>query len=243
MDIDIDGNDGNDGNDGDDEIDPGPVPRSHDSPTRVRPCSWCAADVVQVCRPGRPRLYCHHACRQRAYEHRHGLEHRRTHRVLPGQLNDRTPRTDPDRAWMGRGSGYERGGWMVRFGRKIHALRPAVRSDGFRRETVCGLLVPTHMGSWFTQADGESCRSCQRIVAANPLTLPVEASNDLARLRALIDEAVEGRLEPAAALDWLWRNGRTDRPDRPDRPSATQSRNRQRRSGHRRRAVAAEPVP
>ena len=51
-------------------------------------------------RPGRPRLYCNHACRQRAYEHRHGFEHQRTVRPLPGQLSGDF--------WSG--TGYERGG-------------------------------------------------------------------------------------------------------------------------------------
>ncbi len=51
-----------------------------------RPCSWCAAEFVIARRPGRPRLYCNHACRQRAYEHRHGFEHQRTVRPLPGQV-------------------------------------------------------------------------------------------------------------------------------------------------------------
>ena len=58
---------------------------SHPRPTH-RPCSWCASEFVIARRPGRPRLYCNHACRQRAYEHRHGFEHQRTVRPLPAQV-------------------------------------------------------------------------------------------------------------------------------------------------------------
>ena len=38
-----------------------------------RPCAWCATEFAVVHRPGRPRLYCNHTCRQRAYELRYGI--------------------------------------------------------------------------------------------------------------------------------------------------------------------------
>ena len=40
-----------------------------------RPCPACGATVVQTYRPGRARIYCTHACRQRAYRWRreHGV--------------------------------------------------------------------------------------------------------------------------------------------------------------------------
>ncbi len=84
-----------------------------------------------VRRPGRPRLYCDHACRQRAYEHRHGFEHERTVRPLPAQARGET--------WTG--TGYERSvtGMVPGHGR-VHALRTSVRPEGRRRETLCGLL-------------------------------------------------------------------------------------------------------
>ena len=90
-----------------------------------RACSWCASEFAIAHRPGRPRLYCRHSCRQRAYEHRHGFEHQRTVRPLPGQvIGD---------SWSG--SGYERGGSIAPFGR-THALRTSVRPEGCRRDPV-----------------------------------------------------------------------------------------------------------
>jgi len=170
------------------------------SSTLIRPCSWCAAEVAQHRRPGRPRLYCNQACRQRAYEHRHGLRHRRTERELPGQ----DPLAQP---LVGTGtSGYERGGFLSLLGRRRHAMRPSVRPDGNRRETMCGLIVPLQVGKSFDSADPGSCLTCKTIVSKRPLQFPIHPSNDLARLRSVIDEAVEHRLEPAAALQWLWAN-------------------------------------
>jgi len=41
------------------------------------------------------------------------------------------------------------------------------------------------------------------VVASAPLTLGVNVSNELARLRALIKETAEERLDPGRALAWL----------------------------------------
>lgn len=167
----------------------------------TRPCSWCAAPVVQHRRPGRPKLYCRQGCRQRAYEHRHGLRHRRTERELPGQ-QARTARP-----YRGSFSGYERGGYITRLGPRLHALRPVVRPDGRdRRETLCGLIVLQNPGKLFQESDPDSCRTCQSIAAKRPLRYGIEPSSELARLRSVIEEAVEQRLPADDALRWLWEN-------------------------------------
>jgi hypothetical protein len=163
----------------------------------TRPCSWCAQDIEIVRRPGRPRLYCNQACRQRAYEHRHGFCHVRTIRELPGQLDDgRHTET----------TGYESGGHG--YGDSIvHALRTSVRPDGRRRETLCGLLAAPN-GRSFSTLRPHTCKTCSSIASTSPLRHPVEPSNELARLRAVIDETIERRLRPAEALTWLMFNGR-----------------------------------
>jgi len=172
-----------------------PEPRSPWSATRVatRPCAWCAKAVVVEKRPGRPRLYCKQACRQRAFEHRHGFRHERTVTALPGQA----------RGERWGGTGYERG--IVSYLRgKAHALRTSVRPEGSRRETLCGVLaMPAPVGRHFSPLDRRACRSCSRIALATPLTLGINPSNELARLRALIEETAEHRLEPRAAVAWL----------------------------------------
>lgn len=156
-----------------------------------------------MCRPGRPRLYCNHACRQRAYEHRHGFSHERTPRLLPGQsaVDD-----DHRRALRGTdGTGYERGGWAL-LDDRTHALRPSVRPEGRRRETLCGALaVP--VGQPFLRTDHRVCLTCTSIAERHPLRQPIEPSNELARLRAVIEEASEQRLEPRMALRWLTIDG------------------------------------
>ena len=162
-----------------------------------RPCSWCAADVAIVRRPGRPRLYCGHACRQRAYEHRHGFRHERTVRLLPGQCADDARR----RLRPTDGSGYEAGGIAILEG-KVHALRTSVRPDGRRRETLCGLLEAP-IGRPFTTVNPKACATCTAVAQRHPLQHPIEPSNELARVRAVIDEAIERRLGPRAALRWL----------------------------------------
>jgi hypothetical protein len=171
------------------------MPRIFQPRPTHRPCAWCATEFVIACRPGRPRLYCNHACRQRAYEHRHGFEHQRTVRPLPGQVNGD--------AWSG--TGYERGGSIGLKGRS-HALRTSVRPEGRRRETLCGVLVPALTGQHFSVMNPRACRTCATITAATPLRYGISASNELSRLRSLLDDIDEHRVPPADALNWIRAN-------------------------------------
>jgi hypothetical protein len=41
---------------------------------------------------------------------------------------------------------------------------------------------------------------------ANPLRLGIAASNELARIRAMLGEITEHRIDPAQALQWINRN-------------------------------------
>ena len=160
-----------------------------------RACSWCASEFVVACRPGRPRLYCTQACRQRAYEHRHGFAHQRTQRPLPGQVGGDS--------WSG--TGYERGGSIAPFG-KSHALRTSTRPEGRRRETLCGLLTQPVAGQHFSVLHRRACESCTTITEANPLRYGINASNELARLRSLLDDIDQQRIEPTNAINWIRTN-------------------------------------
>lgn len=171
------------------------MPRIHYPRPTHRPCSWCAKEFVIACRPGRPRLYCNHACRQRAYEHRHGFEHQRTIRPLPGQHTGDS--------WSG--SGYERGGFISPFGR-THALRTSVRPEGSRRETLCGVLAKPMTGHYFTPMHPRACETCTDVVEKHPLRYGISASNELSRLRSLLDDMHGNRVEPGKALSWIRAN-------------------------------------
>ena len=162
-----------------------------------RACSWCAQEFRVVRRPGRPRLYCGQACRQRAYEHRHGFEHQRTVRAPSGQARGET--------WSG--TGYERSvsGLVARHGR-VHALRTSVRPEGRRRETLCGLLAAPLAGHHFNAVHRAACKTCVAVAASNPLRFGIVPSNELARLRAMLDEIGEHRIDPADALRWITTN-------------------------------------
>ena len=150
-----------------------------------------------VRRPGRPRLYCNQVCRQRAYEHRHGFEHERTVRPLPAQAKGET--------WTG--TGYERSmtGSFPGFG-KMHAMRTSVRPEGRRRETLCGLLAQPLSGQHFNVLQPGACKTCIRVATANPLRFGITASNELSRIRAMLDEIREHRIHPANALKWIEAN-------------------------------------
>jgi len=87
-------------------------------------------------------------------------------------------------------------------GNKTHALRPSVRPEGRRRETLCGLLAPP-VPRLFSLMDRTACKTCSKLADRHPLRQPIDPSNELARLRAIIDEATEHRLKPKAALAWL----------------------------------------
>ena len=161
----------------------------HPRPTH-RACSWCAREFAIIHRPGRPRLYCRRSCRQRAYEHRHGFQHCRTVRPLPGQ--------HPGGTWTG--SGYERG--IAPFGTS-HALRTSVRAEGTRRETLCGLLAHPVAGRHFWRGDQQACATCTSVATANPLRYGINPSNELATLRSLLDDIHEHRIPPTDALTWI----------------------------------------
>ena len=82
-------------------------------------------------------------------------------------------------------------------------MRTSVRPEGRRRETLCGLLAEPVAGQYFLPAAAHACSSCVAIAAANPLAVGISVSNELSRMRAVLDEVVERRLDPAAALAWL----------------------------------------
>jgi len=168
----------------------------HDQPTH-RACAFCAKEFAVIRRPGRPRLYCNQACRQRAYEHRHGFEHERTVRPLPAQARGDT--------WTG--TGYERSntGSFDGYGR-VHALRTSVRPEGRRRETLCGLLAAPLGGQHFNALHPRACKTCVAVATANPLRFGITASNELSRIRAMLDEIRERRIDPANALRWIESN-------------------------------------
>ena len=111
---------------------------------------------------------------------------------LPGQA-------EGDR-W--RGTGYERGGWGLN-GARTHAMRTSVRPEGQRRSTLCGVLAEPITGQYFMTHATNACRTCVTLAAAHPLPFGISVSNELSRLRAVIDEAGESRLAPSAALAWL----------------------------------------
>ena len=169
--------------------------------TAHRPCSWCHASIEVVRRAGRPRLYCAAACRQRAYEHRHGFSHERTVRPLPGQ-------STCDR-WSG--TGYERGGPAV-LASRAHALRPTARPQGHRRETVCGVLALPLPGQHFQARHPKACESCVRITQRHPLLLGINAGSELARLRSVIVDIAERRVPPIEALRWIENSVPSDSP-------------------------------
>ena len=171
------------------------MPRNnHPRPTH-RPCSWCATEFTIAHRPGRPRLYCNHTCRQRAYEHRHGFHHQRTIRPLPGQATGDH--------WTG--TGYERGGSIAPYG-KTHAMRTNVRPEGRRRETLCGILATPTTGHHFSALHPRACHTCTTITDNNPLRYGISASNELSRLRSLLDDITEQRIPPTNALNWIQAN-------------------------------------
>ena len=195
------------------------------APCSTRACAWCAQAVTIIARPGRPRLYCRQACRQRAYEHRHGFLHARTLLELPelpGQ-DAHMPPLDrpgvPDPVGGARWPGYERSATAF-FARRYHAMRTSVRPEGDRRATLCGLLAQPSNGVRFDRLHPKSCRSCASIAASRPLARPVAPSNELARLRAVIEELDEERHDPASGLLWLHHHHRRS-PSRPGQPSTS----------------------
>jgi hypothetical protein len=124
----------------------------------VWPCQVCDHPIPIVFRPGRPRLYCTNACRQRAYRWRKRNGVRTT--VTPDSPTD---------------IGYTRS--HVPF--RSHALRTrrdpmSRRVDSRRREvTVCGLLAkPTFNRklprSPFRPDSVWACETCRSLTAPSP---------------------------------------------------------------------------
>ena len=173
------------------------MPIVHHPRPSHRACAFCAKEFAVVCRPGRPRLYCSRSCRQRAYEHRHGFVHERTVRPLPAQARGET--------WSG--TGYERSltGSFDGSGR-VHAMRTSVRPEGRRRETLCGALAAPHPGHHFNTRQPRACKTCTSVASSNPLRFGITASNELSRLRAMLDEIRERRIDPTDALKWIESN-------------------------------------
>ncbi|HEY0520190.1 MAG TPA: hypothetical protein VGC84_11920, partial [Ilumatobacteraceae bacterium] len=112
-------------------------------------------------------------------------------RPLPAQARGET--------WSG--TGYERSmTGLVGSRSKVHALRTSVRPEGRRRETLCGLLAPPLAGQHFNALHAAACSTCVDVAAQNPLRFGISASNELARIRAMIDEITQRRIDPGQAL-------------------------------------------
>jgi hypothetical protein len=116
-------------------------------------CPVCDAALRHEYRPGRKRVYCSDACKQRAYRWRR----RNGVRVLA------TPGHPAHRSRAGR----------------THAVRPAVDFVGAvddeqrRRVAVCGAFArvahPSHHGhTEFVPGSATACKSCTRLIGADP---------------------------------------------------------------------------
>ena len=132
-------------------------------------CPVCHRAAHRIYRPGRPRIYCSNACRQRAYRHRRAN----------GLRTTATPQTPCESAFI-----------LMAMGRR-HALRHrtdfmANLSDGRRRRvTVCGALArPTRYTKSrhydFLLDSSGSCRSCIQLVLPPGETAPPIAPADWA---------------------------------------------------------------
>ena len=85
-------------------------------------------------------------------------------------------------------------------------MRTSVRPEGRRRETLCGLLALPINGQHFTALHPRACRTCTTVSDSNPLRYGISASNELARLRSLLDDIGEKRIPPTSALSWILAN-------------------------------------
>jgi hypothetical protein len=89
---------------------------------------------------------------------------------------------------------------------QVHALRTSVRPEGRRRETLCGLLAAPLAGQHFNALHRGACKTCVAVAASNPLRFGIAASNELARIRAMLDEVREHRIDPAEGFRWITMN-------------------------------------
>jgi hypothetical protein len=142
-----------------------PPPSVADLPDNVVEPWWCPVcngPAHRTRRPGRPKLYCSNACRQRAYRWRRDHQARTVARP-----------------------GHPAASALVPFGR-WHALRTgrdfvAELSDRRHRQpTVCGAfarptrLLPHHTHHQFVTASPDACRTCTELIAPplDPLAPP-----------------------------------------------------------------------
>ncbi|MEO7371881.1 MAG: hypothetical protein ABIZ69_13505, partial [Ilumatobacteraceae bacterium] len=89
---------------------------------------------------------------------------------------------------------------------RSHALRTSVRPEGRRRETLCGLLAAPIAGQHFTPMHRRACRTCIDVADANPLRYGISPSNELARLRSLLEDIDGRRIQLTDALSWIRAN-------------------------------------
>jgi hypothetical protein len=150
-----------------------------------RACCWCAAEFAVVRRPGRPRLYCNHACRQRA-----------TSTATASSTSEPSTTTGPGQRRCVVGYGYEQGGSIapVRPGTRHADQRPSGRR---RRETLVRLAGRPVTGQYFSALHPRACGSCTSIAEKTPLRYGISPSNELSRLRSLFDDMAEARVPPA----------------------------------------------
>jgi hypothetical protein len=116
-------------------------------------CPVCDGPAHRTLRPGRPKIYCSNACRQRAYRWRKRADARTIARP-----------------------GHRAAGAFVAFGQR-HALRNPRDFVGHRRDrrgrqpTVCGVLAkPNQLAGLRTHYDfiddtGDGCQTCTKLVA------------------------------------------------------------------------------
>jgi hypothetical protein len=83
-------------------------------------------------------------------------------------------------------------------------------ADGNRRLTLCGLLAYPSTRPFYDQ-EPTACRTCVAIDALRPSARPIRPSQDLAALRAMLDEAA---VEVSRALRAA-RAGRSNHPLQP----------------------------
>ena len=58
-------------------------------------------------------------------------------------------------------------------------------------------------GQHFTSLRPRACKTCTTIADANPLRYGISASNELARLRSLLDDIDGKRIPPSDVLSWI----------------------------------------
>ena len=157
----------------------------HPRPTH-RPCSWCASEFAIACRPGRPRLYCNHACRQRAYEHRHGFEHRRTVRPLPAR----------PAATLGQVPATSAAARIAPFGQDPRPAHQRATRRSPARDVVRRPGEADRRPALQRRCILGPVSTCTAVADSNPLRYGISASNELSRLRSLLDDIDEQRVAP-----------------------------------------------